>query len=188
MDIARNPRKLSFVMRNRVDSSRTTAHRTLYAMSRLKSSSSSKSDLEIVIRVQAVLAIASVERSERSKIDISPKQAPGLSTASASSPEPGIVREIRTSPSEIMKRRLPGSPSLKTCCPTANFCSRQTSETRASSPSSKSWKMAACFNRLRFTGRSYGAPDGGASETVDDAGGYAYGASASPGGRVSFRA
>src|SRR2546429_460589 len=76
-------------------------------MSRLKSRSSSKSDREIVIRVQPVLAIASVERSERSKIAISPKQAPGLRTASASSPEPGMVREMRTSPSEMMNSRLP---------------------------------------------------------------------------------
>src|SRR6267378_8313088 len=106
MDIARNDRRLSFVMRSRVDSSRTTDHRTLYAMSRLKSRSSSKSEREIVISVQEVLAIASVERSDRSKIDISPKHAPGFSTARASSPEPGIVREIRTSPSEIRKSRL----------------------------------------------------------------------------------
>src|SRR5213078_2737034 len=105
----------------------------------------------MVISVHEVLAIASVERSERSKIAISPKQAPGLRTARASSPELGMVREMRTSPSEIMKSRLPGSPSLKTCWPTANFCSRQTSETRASSPSSRSWKIAACFSRLRFT-------------------------------------
>src|SRR5712691_4364946 len=120
-------------------------------MSRLKSSSSSKSERAIVINVQDVLAIASVERSERSKIAISPKQAPGFRTAKASSPDPGMVREMRTSPSEIMKSRLPGSPSLKTGWPTANFCSRQTSDTRASSPSSRSWKIAACFSKLRFT-------------------------------------
>src|SRR2546422_4822539 len=39
----------------------------------------------------------------RSKIAISPKQAPALRTASASSPEPGMVREMRTSPSEMMR-------------------------------------------------------------------------------------
>src|SRR6185503_18801923 len=89
IDMARNDRRLSFVMRSRADRRRTTDHRTLYATSRLKSSSSSKSERAIVIRVQLVLAMASVERSERSKIDISPKQAPALSTASASSPEPG---------------------------------------------------------------------------------------------------
>src|SRR5438309_360742 len=65
-------------------------------MSRLKSRSSSKSERAIVKSVHEVLAIASVERSERSKIAISPKQAPGLRTASASSPDPGIVREMRT--------------------------------------------------------------------------------------------
>src|SRR5205807_342046 len=64
---------------------------------------------------------------------------------------PGDGAEMRTSPSEIMKSRLPGSPSLKTCWPTANFCSRHTSDTRASSPSSRSWKIAACLSRLRFT-------------------------------------
>src|SRR6266852_2148883 len=48
-------------------------------MSRLKSSSSSKSDREMVVSVQEVLAIASVERSERSKMDISPKRDPDLS-------------------------------------------------------------------------------------------------------------
>src|SRR3979490_2018757 len=106
MDIARNDRRLSFVMRSRVDRSRTTDHRTLYAMSRLKSSSSSKSEREIVISVQVVLAIASVDRSDRSKIDISPKQAPGFRTARASSPEPGMVREMRTSPSEMRNNRL----------------------------------------------------------------------------------
>src|SRR6266480_421417 len=157
-------------------------------MSRLKSSSSSKSERAIVKSVQEVLAIASVERSERSKIAISPKQAPGLRTASASSPDPGMVREMRTSPSEIMKSRLPGSPSLKTCWPTANFCSRHTSDTRASSPSSRSWKIAACLSKLRFTGRRYGAPEGGASETVGDAGGSPDRASASSGRRVSVRA
>src|SRR3989441_12974342 len=114
MDMARNDRRLSFVTRSRAESRRTTDQSTLYAMSRLKSSNSSKSDREMVMSVQAVLAIASVERSERSKMDISPKQAPGLRTASASSPEPGMIREMRTSPSEMMKRRLPGSPSLKT--------------------------------------------------------------------------
>src|SRR5881394_465531 len=114
MDMARNDRRLSFVTRSRAESSRTTDQRTLYATSRLKSSSSSKSEREIVISVQEMLAMASVERSERSKIDISPKQAPGFRTASASSPEPGMVREMRTSPSEMRNRRLPGSPSLKT--------------------------------------------------------------------------
>src|SRR5213083_414580 len=150
-------------------------------MSRLKSSNSSKSDREIVIRVQLMLAMASVERSERSKMDISPKHDPGLRTARASSPDPGMVREMRTSPSEMMKRRLPGSPSLKMFCPELNFCSRHTSDTRASSPSSRSWKMAACFNRLRSTRRSYDAREGGASETVGDVGGSAYGASGSSG-------
>src|SRR6266508_4710256 len=106
MDIARNDRRLSFVTRSRADRSRTTDHRILKATSRLKSRRSSKSEREIVIRVQAVFAIASVDRSERSKIDISPKHDPGFSTASASSPEPGIVREIRTSPSEIRKSRF----------------------------------------------------------------------------------
>src|SRR3989475_2304664 len=114
MDIARNDRRLSFVTRSRAERSRTTDHRILYATSRLKSSSSSKSEREIVISVQEVFAIASVDRSDRSKIDISPKHAPGLSTARASSPEPGMVREMRTSPSEIKNSRLPGSPSLKT--------------------------------------------------------------------------
>src|SRR5580765_8473932 len=108
MDIARNERRLSFVTRRRADNSRTTDQSTLYAMSRLKSSSSSKSEREIVISVQPVLAMASVERSDRSKMDISPKQAPGFSTASASSPDPGIFREIRTSPPEMRKSRLPG--------------------------------------------------------------------------------
>jgi len=65
---------------------------------------------------------------------------------------PGMVREIRTSPSEMRNRRLPGSPSLKMYCPTVNFCSRHTSATRASSPSSRSWKMAACFSNFRSTG------------------------------------
>src|SRR5436853_4618566 len=120
MDMARNDRRLSFVTRSRAESRRTTDQSTLYAMSRLKSSSSSKSDREIVIRVQEMFAMASVERSERSKMAISPKQAPGLSTASASSPDPGMVREMRTSPSEMMNRRLPGSPSLKTYWPVAN--------------------------------------------------------------------
>jgi len=71
--------------------------------------------------VQVVLAIASVDRSERSKIDISPKHDPGFSTASASSPEPGIVREIRTSPSEIRKAGCPAPPSLKTYWPTVKL-------------------------------------------------------------------
>src|SRR6266853_3440317 len=124
MDIARKDRRLSFVTRKRAESSRTTHQRILYAMSRLKTSSSSQSEREIVVRTHAVFAIASVERSERSKVDISPKQVPDLSTASASSPDPGIVREIRTSPWEMMKRRLPGSPSLKMCCPKENRCSR----------------------------------------------------------------
>src|SRR5437879_8106223 len=112
--MARNERRLSFVTRSRADNKRTTDQSTLYAMSRLKSRSSSKSEREIVMSVHAVLAMASVERSERSKMDISPKHAPGLSTASASSPEPGMVREIRTSPDEMRNRRLPGSPSLNT--------------------------------------------------------------------------
>src|SRR5256886_7826993 len=126
MDMARNDRRLSFVTRSRAESSRTTDQSTLYAMSRLKSSSNSKSDREIVSRVQEVFAMASVERSERSKIAISPKLAPGLRTASASSPDPGIVREIRTSPSEMMNRRLPGPPSFKTRCPAATFFSPHT--------------------------------------------------------------
>src|SRR6266508_792800 len=188
MDIARNERRLSFVTRSRADSSRTTDQSTLKAMSRLKSSSSSKSDREMVSSVQPVLAIASVERSERSKMAISPKQAPGFRTARASSPDPGMVREMRTSPSRMRNSRLPGSPSLNTCCPTANFCSRHTSATRASSPSSRSWKIAACLSRLRSTRRSYDARLGGASETVGDVGRSAYGASGSPGGGVSVRA
>src|SRR6266542_2355115 len=151
MDIARNDRRLSFVTRSRAERSRTTDHRILYATSRLKSRSSSKSEREIVISVQAVFAMASVDRSDRSKIDISPKHDPGLSTARASSPETGIVREIRTSPSAMRKRRFPGSPSLKTYWPMVNFCSRQTSVTRANSPSSRSWKMAACFSSLTST-------------------------------------
>src|SRR5439155_19493667 len=65
---------------------------------------------------------------------------------------------------------------------------RRTSDTRASSPSSRSWKIAACFNRLRFTARSYDAPEGGASETVGDAGGSAYRPSPSARGGVSIRA
>src|SRR5437667_91138 len=142
-------------------------------MSRLKSSSSSKSERAMVSSVHAVLAMASVDRSERSKIAISPKHAPGFSTARASSPDPGIVREILTSPSRIRNNRLPGSPSLNTYCATANFCSRHTSATRASSPSSRSWKMAACLSRLRSTRRSYDAREGGASETVGDVGGTA---------------
>src|SRR5712691_964373 len=117
MDMARNDRRLSFVTRSRADRSRTTDQSTLYAMSRLKSRSSSKSEREMVMRAHPVLAIASVERSERSKIDISPKQEPGFKTANASSPEPGIAREMRTSPLEMMKSRLPGSPSLKMFCP-----------------------------------------------------------------------
>src|SRR5712691_1555145 len=157
-------------------------------MSRLKSSTSSKSDREIVMRVQPVLAMASVDRSERSKMAISPKQAPGFRTARASSPDPGMVREMRTSPSEMMNRRLPGSPSLKMCCPTANFCSRQHSATRASSPSSSSWKIAACFSRWRSTRSSYVAREGRASETVGDVGRSAYGASRSARRRVSVRA
>ena len=56
----------------------------------------------MVSRVQSVLAMASVERSERSNTAISPKQAPGLSTVSASSPDPGTTREIRTSPVEMI--------------------------------------------------------------------------------------
>ncbi len=64
--------------------------------------------------MQSVLAMASVERSERSKIPISPKQVPGLSTASASSPLPGTMRLMRTSPSAMMYSRLLGSPSLNT--------------------------------------------------------------------------
>src|SRR5881396_3569115 len=44
MDMARNDRRLSFVTRSRAESSRTTDQSTLYALSRLKSSSSSKSD------------------------------------------------------------------------------------------------------------------------------------------------
>src|SRR2546426_2065461 len=157
-------------------------------MSRLKSSSSSKSERAMVSSVHAVLAIASVDRSERSKIAISPKHAPGFSTARASSPDPGIVREILTSPSRIRNNRLPGSPSLNTYCATANFCSRHTSATRASSPSSRSWKMAACLSRLRSTRRSYDAREGGASETVGDVGGSAYGASGSSGRGVPVRA
>src|SRR3989454_3349037 len=157
-------------------------------MSRLKSSSSSKSERAMVSSVHAVLAMASVDRSERSKIAISPKHAPGFSTARASSPDPGIVREILTSPSRIRNNRLPGSPSLNTCCVTANFCSRQTSATRASSPSSRSWKIAACLSRLRSTRRSYDAREGGASETVGDVGGSAYGASRSSGRGVPVRA
>src|SRR2546425_12645465 len=156
-------------------------------MSRLKSSSSSKSERAIVSSVHAVLAMASVDRSERSKIAISPKHAPGFSTARASSPDPGIVREILTSPSRIRNNRLPGSPSLNTYCATANFCSRHTSATRASSPSSRSWKMAACLSRLRSTRRSYDAREGGASETVGDVGGSAYGASGSSGRGVPVR-
>src|SRR5438477_11666885 len=113
MDMARNDRRLSFVTRSRAHNSRTTDQSTLYAMSRLKSSSSSKSERAMVMSVQVVLAIASVERSERSKMAISPKQAPAFRIASASSPEPGMVREMRTSPSEMMNKRLPGSPSLK---------------------------------------------------------------------------
>src|SRR3989449_3534205 len=74
-------------------------------MSRLKSSSSSKSERAMVSSVHAVLAMASVDRSERSKIAISPKHAPGFSTARASSPDPGIVREILTSPSRIRDRK-----------------------------------------------------------------------------------
>src|SRR5438034_954283 len=142
----------------------------------------------MVSSVHAVLAMASVDRSERSKIAISPKHAPGFSTARASSPDPGIVREILTSPSRIRNNRLPGSPSLNTYCATANFCSRHTSATRASSPSSRSWKMAACLSRLRSTRRSYDAREGGASETVGDVGGSAYGASGSSGRGVPVRA
>src|SRR6266702_2186019 len=123
-------------------------------MSRLKSRSSSKSAREMVIRVQAEFAIASVERSERSNTAISPKHAPGVRTTSASSPDPGMVREIRTSPSEMMNSRLPGSPSLNTYSPAVNLCSRHTSATRASSPASRSWKIAACFNRLRSTAQA----------------------------------
>src|SRR3972149_3613076 len=144
-------------------------------MSRLKSSNISKSDREIVIRVQSLLAMASVERSDRSNTDISPKHAPGLRTVSASSPEPGTTREIRTSPSEIMYSRLPGSPSLKIVCPNLNDCSLQISATRANSSSVRSAKMAAFLSRLksmdapgadRSADASYRGLKGGASETV----------------------
>src|SRR5207244_10898722 len=128
------------------------------------------------------------ERWERSKSAFTPKQEPRLKKARARYPELGIVREMQTSLSETMYSLFPGSPSFKTCFPTANFCSRQTSVTRASSPSSRSWKIAACFNRLRFTARSYDAPEGGASETVGDAGGSAYRPSPSARGAVSIRA
>src|SRR3989454_7194811 len=120
-------------------------------MSRLKSSSSSKSDREIVIRVQLMLAMASVERSERSKMDISPKHAPGLRTASASSPEPGMVREMRTSPSEIMKRRFPGSPPFDMFCPQLDFFSGHTPEKRGRAPASRAREMAARFQQIRST-------------------------------------
>ena len=43
IDIARNDRRESFVLRNRVESTRVTDHSTLYAISRLKSISISKS-------------------------------------------------------------------------------------------------------------------------------------------------
>jgi hypothetical protein len=76
MDIARKDRRLSFVTRKRAESSRTTHQRILYAMSRLKSSSNSKSEREIVVRVAAEFAIASEESSVRSKMDLSPMQAP----------------------------------------------------------------------------------------------------------------
>src|SRR5260221_10360348 len=127
MDMARNDRRLSFVTRSRADRSRTTDQSTLYATSRLKSSSNSKSEREIVMSVQEMLAIASVDRSERSKIDISPKHDPGFKTARASSPDPGMVREIRTSPSEMRKRRVPGAPPLNTHLPRADFFPRPTS-------------------------------------------------------------
>src|SRR3989454_1535184 len=70
----------------------------------------------------------------------------------------------------------------------ANLCSRHTSATRASSPSSRSWKIAACFSRLRSTGGSYVAREGRASETVGDVGRCAYRASRSARRRVSVRA
>jgi hypothetical protein len=89
IDIARNERRLSFVMRNRSQSNFTTDRSILYAISRWKSSSISKSDREMVSSLQSVLAMASVERVERSNTAISPKQAAGLSTARASSPDPG---------------------------------------------------------------------------------------------------
>ena len=94
-------RSESFVERSREESNRTHDHSTLCASSRLKSSSISKSARLIVSTVVPPLEIACVERSVRSKTAISPKRAPRLSTASASSPEPGTSRLIRTSPSTM---------------------------------------------------------------------------------------
>ena len=107
----------------------------------MKSDSTSASSL-------SALAMASVERSERSRIAISPKHAPFFRTASASSPLPGMLRLMRTSPSAMMYSRFPGSPSLKTVSAPWNFCSLQTSRTRANSPSSRSAKIAACFRSV----------------------------------------
>src|ERR1017187_9018521 len=145
--MARNDRSESFVDRNRPESRRTHDQSTLYASSRLKSSSSSKSEREIVRHLVPPFEMASVERSLRSNTDISPNSARGLSPARASSPLPGIVRLMRTSPSTIRKSRFPGSPSRNTYSPDRNSWLRQTSATLASSPSSRSLKMATCRSR-----------------------------------------
>ena len=67
IDIAKNDLSESFVARNRPVSNRVQLHSTLYASSRLKSSSSSKSLREMVSTLVPLLEMASVERSLRSK-------------------------------------------------------------------------------------------------------------------------
>ena len=55
---------------------------------------------------------------------ISPNTEPFLSTASASSPLPGILRLMRTSPSAMMYSRLPGLALLEDRLRAlTNFCS-----------------------------------------------------------------
>src|SRR3970282_783597 len=112
MDIARNDLSESFVERSRPESSRTHDQSTLYASPRLKPRSSWKSEREIVRHFVPPFEIASVERSLRSKTDISPNNEPGFSTASASSPLPGIVRLMRNMPTQCGGSRH-GDPFLR---------------------------------------------------------------------------
>ena len=157
MDIARNERKLSFVMRNRSHNSCTTDQRTLQSRSRLKSISISKSVRIIVMSLQSTLAMASVDRSGQSNTAISPKRAPGFKTARASSPELGTSREMRTSPLAMINNWLSGLSSLKIFSLNLNDYSEQISAMVASSSSSMSAKTCTFLSIVRsIRGRSIG--------------------------------
>jgi len=143
----------------------------------LKSSSSSKSERAMVINVHEVLAdrIGGAARSGSKMAHFRRSRRPGLEGPPGLPPRtPGMVREIRTSPSEIMKSRFARFPFLEDALTDGETSAPGRPPTRRGQLAvvQGPWKDRRLLSADRGSrGRRYDAREGGASETVGDAGG-----------------